>query len=74
MLASLPIGKASQPLIAIDGVAVVMVCSREQKRMATLSRQDIQRQIANDRVDLLSRQMLRDLHRGANISLRGSGA
>ncbi len=74
MIASLPIGKASQPLIANDGVAVVMVCSREQKRMATLSRQDIQRQIANDRVDLLSRQMLRDLHRGANISLRGSGA
>ena len=74
LIGTLPIGKASQPLIAADGVVVVMVCSREQKRMATLTRQEVQRQIVNDRVDLLSRQMLRDLHRSANIDIRGSGA
>ena len=74
LVATLPIGKASQPLISNDGVAVVMVCSREQKNMATLSRQDIQRQIVNDRVEMLSRQMLRDLRRGANIEIRGRGA
>ncbi len=74
LLATLPIGKASQPLIANDGVAVVMVCAREQKNMATLTRQDIQRQIVNDRVELLSRQMLRDMHRSANIDMRGRGA
>ncbi len=74
LLATLPLGKASQPLIANDGVAVVMVCSREQKNMATQTRQEVQRQIANERVELLSRQMLRDMHRGANIDMRGRGA
>ena len=74
LLATLPIGKASQPLVANDGVAVMMVCSREQKSMATQSRQDIQRQIANDRVELLSKQMLRDLRRTSNIDMRGRGA
>ena len=74
LLGSLPIGKTSQPLIANDGVAIVMVCSREQKNMATVSRQEVQRQIVNERVELLSRQMLRDLRRGANIDMRGRGA
>ena len=74
LVSSLPIGKASQPLVANDGVAVVMVCSREQKNMSTLSRQDVQRQISNDRVELLSRQMLRDMRRSANIEIRGRGA
>lgn len=73
MLATLPIGKASQPLVANDGIAVVMVCSRERKNMATLSRQDVQRQIVNERIELLSRQMLRDLHRQANVDIRGRG-
>ena len=74
LVGSLPIGTASQPLVANDGVAVVMVCSREQKNMSTLSRQDVQRQISNDRVELLSRQMLRDMRRSANIEIRGRGA
>jgi peptidyl-prolyl cis-trans isomerase SurA len=51
-----------------------MVCSRQQKNMATMTRQDIQRQIVNDRVELLSRQLLRDLRRAANIDIRGRGA
>ena len=73
LLGTLPIGKASQPLVNADGVAVIMVCSREQKNMATLSRQDLQRQIVNDRIGLMSRQILRDMHRGANIEIRGRG-
>lgn len=74
LLATLPLSKASQPLVANDGVAVVMVCTREQKSMATLTRQEVQRQIVNERVELLSRQMLRDMHRSANIDMRGRGA
>ena len=74
LLTTLPIGKASQPLVANDGVAVMMVCSREQKNMATQSRQDVQRQIVSDRIELLSRQVLRDMRRGANIDIRGRGA
>ena len=74
LLATLPLGKASQPLVDAQGILVVMVCSREKKSMATLSRQEVQRQIVNERVELLSRQMLRDLHRGAHVELRGRGA
>jgi len=74
LLATIPLGKASQPLIANDGVTIVMVCAREQKSMATLSRQDIANQLQSDRIELLSRQMLRDLRRSANIEIRGRGA
>jgi peptidyl-prolyl cis-trans isomerase SurA len=71
MLANLPIGKASEPLVSQDGIAVMVVCSREQKTVAGISKDDARRQILNDRVELLSRQMMRDLHRQANIDLRG---
>ena len=74
LLATLPIGKVSQPLIAADGVAVMMVCSRAQKNMATVTRQEVQRQIVAERRDMLSRQMLRDMRRSANIDMRGRGA
>ncbi len=74
LLATMPLGKVSQPLIAADGVTMVMVCAREHKNMATLSRQDIANQIQGDRIELLSRQILRDLRRGANIDIRGGGA
>ncbi|MGE0225931.1 MAG: peptidylprolyl isomerase [Acetobacteraceae bacterium] len=70
MLASLPIGKASEPLVSADGIAVMMVCSRDQKNLAGLSKEEARRQILNDRVELLSRQMMRDLHRQANIDRR----
>jgi peptidyl-prolyl cis-trans isomerase SurA len=74
LLATMPLGKVSQPLIAADGVTMVMVCSRGQKNMPTLSRQDVANQIQGDRIELLSRQILRDLRRGANIDIRGGGA
>jgi peptidyl-prolyl cis-trans isomerase SurA len=74
MLATLPIGRPSQALISNDGVAIVVICSRETKTMAVLSRQDVQRQIVADRIELLSRQMLRDLRRAANVEIRGRGA
>ena len=34
MLASLPFDRASQPLVTADGIAVIIVCSREQKNLA----------------------------------------
>ncbi|MGE0415323.1 MAG: peptidylprolyl isomerase [Acetobacteraceae bacterium] len=71
MLATIPIGKATQPLVSQDGIAVLMVCSREEKNMGTVSKQDIQRYLVNERVELLSRQLLRDLRRQSTIELRG---
>jgi len=72
LLASLPIGKASQPLVANDGIMVVMVCSREEKNVAQLSDQEIRSQLVGERAELASRQLLRELRRRANIDLRGA--
>lgn len=74
MLASLPPDRASQPLVAPDGIAVLIVCSRETRNTATLSKEDIQRQLLGERVELLARQLQRDLRRQANIDMRASGA
>ncbi len=73
MLASLPVGRASQPLVAPDGIAVVVICSRDQKNLAQLSPDDIRGQILSERVELASRQLQRELRRRANIDMRSAG-
>ena len=70
ILANLPIGRPSEPLVSPEGIAVIVICSREQKIMASVTKQDIQRYLINERVELLSRQMLRDLRRQATIQIR----
>ena len=74
VLASLPFDRASQPLVPNDGIAVMIVCSREQKNLAQESKQEVQAQLLNERVELLSRQLLADLRRRATIDMRTNGA
>jgi peptidyl-prolyl cis-trans isomerase SurA len=74
VLASLPFDRASQPLVANDGIAVLIVCSREEKNLAQASNQDVRAQLLNERVELLSRQLLANLRRHATIELRTGGA
>ena len=62
--------KPSQPLVAEDGIAVIMVCSAEQKNLATSTRQEIAENIVDHRVELASRQLQRDLERKAVIDQR----
>ena len=73
-LASLPFDRASQPLVSNDGIAVIIVCSREQKNMAQESAQEVKAQLLNERVELLSRQLLANLRRHAVIDIRSGGA
>ncbi len=70
ILASLPVGRPSQPLISPDGVAVIVLCSKERKAMSSMGKADLQRFLINERVELLSRQMMRDLRRQASIQFR----
>jgi peptidyl-prolyl cis-trans isomerase SurA len=70
LLATLPLGKASQPLVTTEGINVVAVCSRDQKNLSTFSRDDIQRQLVGERVEQQSRQMMRTLRRDATIDIR----
>jgi peptidyl-prolyl cis-trans isomerase SurA len=74
MLATQPFDRASQPLATNDGISVIIVCSREQKNLAQQNKQEIQMQLLNERVELLSRQLLANLRRHATIDVRPSGA
>ena len=67
MLTKLPAGKTSQPLVASDGIAVLIICSKGPKNTATLTKDDVRRRLIAERVELASRQLMRDLHRKATI-------
>ncbi len=74
LLTTLPIGKATPPLIAGDGVAVIMVCSRDEKNAAEQTPQQVAAQLLHERVDLQSRALDRDLRRRAIIDMRNSAS
>ena len=67
LLTKLAINQPSQPLVANDGIAVLVVCSREQKNTAVLTKEDVRRRLVTERVELASRQLMRDLRRKATI-------
>jgi peptidyl-prolyl cis-trans isomerase SurA len=70
VLGSLPVGQPSQPLVAEDGILVVMVCAREEKNLGLPSVQELTDRILNDRIELASRQLMRDLQRRALLDVR----
>ena len=74
VLASIPLSRATEPVVTSDGIAVLIVCSRDQKNLAQQSKEEIQAQLLNERVELLSRQLLANLRRRATIDVRPSGA
>ena len=74
LLETQPIGKPTEPLISRDGIAILTVCSREQKNVGEITQADVQRRLLAERVELLSRQMTRDLHRKATIDMRDRAA
>jgi len=70
ILGTLGPGRATQPLIAPDGVALMMVCARRTENLAAPNPEAVTEAILRERVDLLSRQMMRDLRRRAEIDFR----
>ena len=70
MLAKLPFDKASQPLVAVNGIEVVIVCSRGQQNLAKLTDTQMRDQILGRRVELLSRQLQGDLREQATVEVR----
>ncbi|ABI63094.1 Peptidyl-prolyl cis-trans isomerase [Granulibacter bethesdensis] len=71
LLASLPVGQPSQPIVSQDGIAIMMVCSRTQKNFGLPGKEDISNQILGERVETASRQLQRELRRRALIDMRG---
>jgi peptidyl-prolyl cis-trans isomerase SurA len=73
LLQTIPIGKPTEPLISRDGIAVITVCSRDQKNVGEITATEVRNRLINERVEMLSRQAMRDLHRKATIDIRGGG-
>lgn len=73
MLETIPLGKPTEPLISRDGIAVITVCTRDQKNFGEVTQTDVHNRMIDERVDMLSNQTMRDLRRKASIDLR-SGA
>jgi peptidyl-prolyl cis-trans isomerase SurA len=73
MLQTIAIGQASQPLVATDGITVLVVCAREEKNLAAVNGPELRAQIVEERAELASRQLLRGLRRQATIELRSGG-
>ncbi len=71
-LESLPDGKTSGPLVSEDGILVIMVCSRSQKNLGMPTRAEIADRLLNERVELASRQLMRDMRRRAIIDQHSS--
>ncbi|MDW8445413.1 MAG: peptidylprolyl isomerase [Acetobacteraceae bacterium] len=70
VLSGLSPGRPSEPLIAPDGIVLFMVCNRRQENLAIPTPEAVAEAILRERVDLLSRQMMRDLRRRADIEFR----
>jgi peptidyl-prolyl cis-trans isomerase SurA len=70
LIASLAPRQASQPIVAPDGIAVIMICSRERRNEAEPTPELARGQIVRERAELLSRQTQRDLRRRAQIEQR----
>ncbi len=72
ILAGLALGQASRPIVSNDGVAILMVCSREQKNIAEPTKAEVSNRLLQERVELTSRQLQRDLRRRAVLDERAS--
>ena len=71
VLNAIPTGGQSQPLVTPEGILVFAVCSRETRNVAEMTPQQAVQLILRDRVELVSRQLQRDLRRRAQIEMRG---
>jgi peptidyl-prolyl cis-trans isomerase SurA len=68
LLANLPLQQVSQPLVAPDGVSVIMVCSRQSQAASLPSDDDISQLIVEQRVQMESQQLLDNLRHQSIIS------
>lgn len=73
LLTNLPIGRPSQPIITPDGVMIMAVCARETRNIAEVTPEQARERLLRERVELISRQVLRDLQRRAQVDIRGGG-
>lgn len=72
LLGKLPVGQSSKPLVAPDGIALLMVCSRQHETNVAPPAKAVGQQILSERIELASRQLLAALRRQARITRPGA--
>lgn len=70
IVSGIEVGKPSQPFPVEGGLRVVMVCEREEPVANLPSRQEIQRMLGEQKLELQSRRFLRDLRQSAFVDIR----
>ncbi|HEY4136718.1 MAG TPA: peptidylprolyl isomerase [Alphaproteobacteria bacterium] len=70
VVSGLTVGKPSAPFPVDGGLRVLMVCSRDEPTANLPSRQELQRLIGDQKMELQSRRFLRDLRQSAFIDIR----
>jgi peptidyl-prolyl cis-trans isomerase SurA len=63
-------GQASKPLPTEGGLQILMVCERKDPPSNLPSRQDVQRMLTEQKMDLQARRLLRDLRQTAFVDIR----
>ncbi len=71
LLASAVVNQPSKPIVSQEGVAVLMVCGRDEKVASAPSKEETTNRLLQERAELTSRQLLRDLRRRAVLDERG---
>jgi peptidyl-prolyl cis-trans isomerase SurA len=70
ILATLAVGRFSEPLISPDGILLLMVCGRERTEAEQFTPEIARQTILRERVEVVSRQLQRELRRRAIIDQR----
>ena len=69
-VASLAVGKPSEPVVAPTGVHIFVVCERNEPKAKVPDRAAIAEQLGRTRLAMMARRYLRDLRRDAVVELR----
>ncbi len=71
ILATLPPGQPSQPVATGGGLAVMMICQRQDEgRDMEIIRTTIRKKLVNQRLEVTAQRKLRDLRRAAFVDIR----
>lgn len=66
----LKVGQASKPLLNDEGLRIIMVCERKDPPSSQPTRQDVQRMLIEQKMEMQSRRFLRDLRQTAFVDIR----
>ncbi len=67
---ALDVGKTSQPLKMPDGFLLLTVCERKEPKSAVPDRDEVERSLLRQRLEMMSRRYLRDVRMSAVVDLR----